>query len=301
MSTRVTEVHRLDSGGIELRPTEEIVRIMVDDSRDVAQALLSTVDTVARLVDEVAARMRIGGRLIYVGAGTSGRLAQLDAAECIPTFGLAEGAVLAVLAGGIEASARAEEGAEDDLEAAARRLAELDLQPNDAVVGISASGSTPFVIEAVTFAASRGTFTAAITNNPDTPLHRVVELTVEAVVGPEVLAGSTRLKAGTAQKVILNTLSTVVMMKLGRTYNGYMVDVRSTNNKLVERAKGITEEITGLAPDEAHQLLEESDHDVKTAILSHLLTIDPPQARAKLAGASGNIHRALDQARKDPT
>lgn len=299
MISRATEAHRPGSTGIELRPTDEIVRIMVDDTRDVADALRSSIETVARLIDEVAARMNDGGRLIYIGAGTSGRLAQLDAAECIPTFGIPDGTVMAILAGGVEAAARPEEGAEDDLDAAARRLTELDLQPTDSVIGVSASGTTPFVLEAMRFANACGALTACVTNNLGSELASRVDLAVEAVVGSEIVAGSTRLKAGTAQKVILNTLSTIVMMKLGRTYNGYMVDVRSTNRKLVERAKDITAEVTGLAPEAALKLLHDSQNDVKIAILSHLLAIDPPNARDRLDGASGNIRTVLDTARKD--
>ncbi|MFC6356264.1 N-acetylmuramic acid 6-phosphate etherase [Luethyella okanaganae] len=300
LSSRLTEDHRSGSEDIELRPTAELVRIMVEDVSDVASALLSIVPAMVSLIEEVASRMGRGGRLIYVGAGTSGRLAQLDAAECIPTFGLSEGTVVAVLAGGIEAADRADEGAEDDQEAARRRLAQLDLHANDTVIGISASGSTPFVLEAVKVATARGTFTAGITNNPDTPLSRQVQLAVEAPVGAEMLAGSTRLKAGTAQKVILNTLSTVVMMKLGRTYDGYMVGVRSTNKKLIERAQGITQEITGLDAAAALLLLKDSDWNVKAAVLSHFLAVEPLQAHARLADAAGNIHSVLGKVRKEP-
>jgi len=282
---RVRDLDRLSS--------QELVDLMLEEEARVVPALQRERGRLAALVDAVAERLERGGRLVYVGAGTSGRLAVLDALECRPTFGLEPGRVVALLAGGMRALHEPVEEAEDDEEAGARDVAALCVGPDDAVLGISASGRTSYVLGALAQARHHGAFVAALVCQCPSPLEQLADLVVAPLVGPEVLAGSTRMKAGTAQKIALTTLSTAVMVRLGRTYGNRMVDVRPVNRKLWGRAVGIVAEVTGLEPEDAARYLERAGGEAKTAILMALTGIDAVQARARLAAARGSLRSAL--------
>ncbi|MGH8974702.1 MAG: N-acetylmuramic acid 6-phosphate etherase, partial [Acidimicrobiia bacterium] len=230
---------------------------------------------------------------VYVGAGTAGRLGVLDAAECGPTFGAGD-RVLALLAGGPEAITRPKEGAEDDGAAARADLDALGIGPDDAVVGISASGRTPYAVAAVRAARERGALTVGLSCQPSSALSAAAEHPVEVVVGPEVIAGSTRLKAGSAQKLVLNTISTAVMVRLGRTYGNLMTGVSGGSEKLADRARRIVAEATGLSGTEALAALERAGGEIPTAIVAALAGVEVAEARRRLAAAGGSVRRALE-------
>ena len=236
-----------------------------------------------------------GGRLIYVGAGTPGRLAAVDAAECPPTFGTDPGQVIAVLAGGEAAASAAIEGAEDDAEAGARDLDARGVTARDVVVGITASGRTAYVLAALDAARRHGARTVAVVNNPNSPARAHAEVTVELLTGPEILAGSTRLTAGAAQKIVLNTLSTSAMIRTGKTYGAWMVDMVASNEKLRRRARRILREATGVSDDDAVRVLEDSGWSTKVALVSILAGLDADAARARLAEVHGFVRAAVAQ------
>ncbi|MBM4000456.1 MAG: N-acetylmuramic acid 6-phosphate etherase [Planctomycetes bacterium] len=273
----------------------ELVRLINAEDAKVAAAVAAEDARIARLIEGVADRMRRGGRLIYVGAGTSGRLGVLDAAECPPTFNTRPEQVVGVIAGGAAALTRAIEGAEDSPERGAADLAALDLRDSDCVVGVATSGRTPYVLGALAFARSRGALTAGISCNPDSELEPLCDMRVCPIVGPEVVSGSTRMKAGTATKLVLNTLTTSVMVLLGKTYKNWMVDLRATNSKLVARSRRIVSGITGLAPDAAEELLALCGGEVKTAIVAALRSSGPDEARSRLDAVSGRLRDALEE------
>jgi N-acetylmuramic acid 6-phosphate etherase len=250
-------------------------------------------EMIAQLAAIVAERMRRGGRLIYAGAGTSGRLGVLDASEIPPTFGLDAGRVAGVIAGGPAALTNSVEAVEDDAEAGRRDIAGLDTGPNDVVLGIAASGRTPYVLGAIVEARRRGAFCAGLACTRPSPLAAEVDLMIAPVVGPEVITGSTRMKAGTAQKLVLNTLSTTVMIQLGKTYGNLMVDVRPTNEKLRRRAAAIVAQATGLPMEEARRHLEAAGYEPKTAIVMVVAKVTAGEARRRLAASAGHIRRAL--------
>lgn len=288
----VTEGGRAELADLDLRPTEEIVRVMAAEERTVAAAVERVAPALAAAVDAIAARLAAGGRLIYVGAGTAGRLGVLDAAECGPTFGTGD-RVLALLAGGEGAVTRPKEGAEDDAAQGAADVMALGIGPADAVVGISASGRTPYAIAAVQVARNVGALTVGLSCQPSSRLSAAVEHPIEVVVGPEVIAGSTRLKAGSAQKLVLNTISTAVMVRLGRTYGNLMTGVSRGSEKLVDRARRIVAEATGLPPDEAAAALERAGGEVPTAIVAALAGVEVAEARRRLEDAGGSVRRAV--------
>jgi N-acetylmuramic acid 6-phosphate etherase len=290
----ITEGRVEEHADLDLRSTRELVELMNDEDAAVAAAVREGSAQLAAAIDGIVARMERGGRLVYVGAGTSGRLAAVDAAECGPTFGLRPGLVVAIVAGGIDAIAVAQEAAEDDAERAAADLAAAGVGPADAVVAISASGATPYVVGAAGAAREGGALTIGVVCAPDSALGRVVEHEVVAVVGPEVIAGSTRLKAGTAQKLILNTISTVTMVRLGKTFGNLMVDVVASNSKLRNRARRIVEVATDASPDEAAQALEAARGDAKVAIVSLLAGVSSEEARLRLKAAGGSVRRSLE-------
>jgi N-acetylmuramic acid 6-phosphate etherase len=272
-----------------------IVQLMSADDRTVAAAVEVELPRIASAVAGIVAQLRLGGRLIYVGAGTSGRLAALDAAECPPTFNVVPNLVTACVAGGPLALESALEDAEDRADLGAADLLRRDPHPADAVAGISASGRTPYVLGALSLARERGAFTIGLACNTDSPLSRLVDVMIAPVVGPEIIAGSTRLKAGTAQKMVLNMLSTATMVLLGKTYGGLMVDVQATNAKLRARAAAIVAEVVGVRTAEAQRLLRQADDEVKTAILMGSAGSSPREARERLS-AHGNILRAALEA-----
>ncbi len=292
----LTEARNPATAQIDVVPTPEMVRLMHAEDAKVAPAVACELPQIAEAIDGIAARMRRGGRLIYIGAGTSGRLGVLDAAECPPTFNAAPDQVVALIAGGADALTRAMEGAEDDREAGARDVAALGVTARDSVVGISAGGRTPYVLGGLEEARRRGAFTVSLACNRPAPVQEVAQVNIAPLVGPEVIAGSTRLKAGTAQKMVLNMLSTGVMIRLGKTYGHWMVDVQATNAKLRARARRIVAEVTGVSAEEAARVLAACDGEVKTAIVALLAGVTPTEARQRLAAADGMVRRALQGA-----
>ncbi|MBL8841084.1 MAG: N-acetylmuramic acid 6-phosphate etherase [Planctomycetes bacterium] len=265
----VTEAAHPGAARLEELPTRALVELMNDEDARVAPAVRGELDAIAQAIDAIAARLRDGGRLFYVGAGTSGRLGVLDASECPPTFGTPPELVQGLIAGGEAALTRAREGAEDAEEPAREELRARGLAARDAVVGISASGTTPFVRAALDHARSVGALTVALSCNRDTPLARAAAIAIAPVVGPEVVAGSTRLKAGTATKLVLNLLSTGVMVRLGRVQGHYMVDLRATNQKLRERAERMVAELCSVSRERARELLAAHGNSVRAAVAAH--------------------------------
>jgi N-acetylmuramic acid 6-phosphate etherase len=269
---------------------------MNDEDSTVAEVVGRAAPVLAPVIDGVVERLARGGRLVYVGAGTSGRLAALDAEECESTFSAAPGQVVALVAGARFSSSADRDAAEDDEDAGASEIRDLGVSDADAVVALSASGRTPYVLGAAGAAADAGALTAAVVSAPGSALAALTDHEIEVVVGPEFLAGSTRLKAGTAQKLVLNTISTVAMIRLGKTYGDLMVDVAGTNEKLRARAHAAVVQATGASDDEASAALEAADGSAKIAILSLLAGIDADTSRARLDEAEGSIRRALDGA-----
>jgi N-acetylmuramic acid 6-phosphate etherase len=278
---------------LDQRSPEELVGVLLAAEAGVPSVVAAAQAEIARAVGLVEAAFAAGGRLVYVGAGTPGRLAALDAAECPPTFGTSPDRVVALLAGGDRATAAAVEGAEDDAEAGAAAVQSLPVSANDVVVGITASGRTPYVLAALESARSRGAATVAVVNNAGSPARAFVDVTVELLTGPEVLAGSTRLTAGTAQKLTLNLLSTGAMIRSGRTYGGWMVDVVASNEKLRRRARRILREAAGVDDATAGAALERADGQTKTALVMLLAGVDVDDARARLAAAGGRVRAVL--------
>ena len=287
-----SEQRNVLSRELDLLPTAQIVGLMHVLDKTAVANMEPVLPVIAHVVDEVAARMQRGGRLIYVGAGTSGRLGVLDAAECVPTFNVDPELVVGVMAGGETAVTQAVEGAEDDAVAGAAALCHLDLQAQDCVVGLAASGRTPFVVGALQQAKRMGTLTAAVVCNVPSPVAEAAEYVIAPLVGPEVLTGSTRLKAGTVQKLVLNMISTAVMVRLGKTFGNLMVDMQATNSKLRARAGRIVATAANVDEATAASTLQASDGEVKTAIVSALLNISPDEARQRLMVVDGNVRQA---------
>jgi N-acetylmuramic acid 6-phosphate etherase len=277
------------------RASRELVRLMGEADATVPHAVAAAEGALADAIDEIAARLARGGRLVYVGAGTSGRLALVDAVECQSTFGLDPGRVVALVAGGADGTATAQEHAEDDAEAGAAEVRAVAIEDRDAVVGISASGRTPYVLGALDAAREAGALTVGVVCVEGSPVGATADREVAVVVGAEVLAGSTRLKAGTAQKLVLNTISTVSMIRLGKTYGNLMVDVVATNDKLRDRVRRIVELATGASSTEVATVLGESGADAKVAIVMLLGSTDAATAREQLADAGGVVRKALGQ------
>lgn len=273
--------------------TTEILRAIHREDATVARAVGRAIPSIARAVEAISAAFESGGRLFYVGAGTSGRLAALDAAEIPPTFGTPARRVKAVLAGGRRALTNSIEGAEDNKAQGARDLAARRLTRADAVVGITASGTTPYVLGALEYARRRGATTIGITSNPRTPLARLTRITIVTETGPEALAGSTRMKAGTAQKMVLNMLSTAVMTRLGRVYDNWMIGVALTNQKLRQRGLRILAEASGASVAKATRAMNLSQYDLPVALIILKCGVDAPTARRLLYRASGNLRTVL--------
>jgi N-acetylmuramic acid 6-phosphate etherase/N-acetylglucosamine-6-phosphate deacetylase len=293
---RGTEAPRAELQDMEARGTEEIVRLFLCQEETAQRALQAAAPALAMLIDGVAARLAGGGRLFYAGAGTSGRLGLLDAVECRPTFGVEPGLIVPLLAGGPGAFIQAAEGAEDDEAAARAALDEHGFNAQDALVGIAASGSTPFTLAALRHAAGLGGLTGAIVNNVGSAMAKTAEVAVEIISGPEIIAGSTRLSAGSTEKIALNTLSSAVMIRLGKTYGPFMVDMRASNAKLRRRALRMVMALTGVDEPKASLELEACEMHVKVAVLAIRLGLTPEAARARLAAAGGSLRRALGEA-----
>ena len=294
-----TEAVRPELAGLDVLDAPDLVALMTSESTRAGDAVVRATPQIAAAVAGVARRLARGGRLIYVGAGTAGRLGVLDAAEAGPTFDVPEGVVVAVFAGGRDAMARPREGAEDDSDAGAAELRALGCSPLDAVVGISASGRTPFVLGAVSYAREVGALTVGIVCSRASAIAGAAEIAIELVVGGEVIAGSTRLNAGTAQKITLNVISTAVMIQLGKTYGNLMVDLRATNEKLRDRAVRIVAAVAKTSPELAREALDACQWRTKPACLVAAANIDPAQAEALLASSGGRLRAALEAAHVD--
>jgi len=273
----------------------EIVRLMNREDRKVAPAVARELPSIARAVDGIVSRVRRGGRLIYVGAGTSGRLGVLDASECPPTFGTSPMLVLALIAGGKKALTQPVEGAEDNKEKARQNLRKIRLAENDALVGLAASGTTPYVLAAIAQAKKCGALTIGVTANRNSPLARTAHIAITPDVGPEVLTGSTRLKAGTAQKMVLNMLSTATMVRLGHAYENLMIDLTKSNQKLRKRANRILVEASGKDVSAVEHALRLSEHNLRVALIMLKRRISAENARKVLERSGGDLRHALSE------
>lgn len=288
-----TEARNAATENIDQLDALGIVKLMNAEDQAVALAVGREAESIASAIDAIVPRLREGGRLVYIGAGTSGRLGVLDASECPPTFSTPPEMVVGLIAGGRAALTQAIEGAEDHPELAVQDLQGISLSDADVLVGIATSGRTPYVIGGLQYARDLGAFAIGLSCNENSELHQVCDICITPVVGPEVISGSTRLKAGTATKLVLNMLTTGSMVRLGKTYGNLMVDLRATNQKLEARSKRILEMLTDLSPTAAEEKLEACDGELKTAIVAALCDIDAHAARQRLKAASGHLRRAL--------
>lgn len=293
ISKLMTEQVNDRSKDIETQSISEILHYMNDENRKITDAIEQCIPEIEKVTAGVVQAFEKGGRLIYLGAGTSGRLGVLDASECPPTFGVSPEMVVGIIAGGDYALRNAIEGAEDDETLAEKQLRDLDLVKEDVVIGISASGRTPYVAAGLTYANEVGCFTGAISNSPNALISNIASVGIEAITGPEVVTGSTRMKAGTAQKIILNMITTTAMIQVGKIFKGYMVDVQPTNQKLKQRATNILSKITNLSPEDARSVLEENDFDLKVAIISQIHHISAKEAEQLLQANQMNIVKAM--------
>src|SRR3984957_6578589 len=295
MKTRATELRNPRTRGIDAKSTTEILRAIHREDVYVASAVRSALPAIARSVDAIARTLQQGGHLFYIGAGTSGRLAALDAAEIPPTFGTPPRIVQAVIAGGRRALTHAVEGAEDNRAQGARDLAARGLNAKDAVVGIAASGGTPYVLGGLEFAKRRGAITIGLTSNPRTPITQVAQISIVTPTGPEVITGSTRMKAGTAQKLVLNMLSTATMIRLGRVYDNWMIGVALTNSKLRARGLRILMEASGADVAESTRALRQSGHNLAAALIMLKTGASVQEARRLLRANKGHVYNAINR------
>lgn len=295
LSKLVTESRNPASEKIDTLPTLEMLAVINQQDKQVPTAVEATLPQVARVVDKVVEAFARGGRLIYCGAGTSGRLGILDASECPPTFGTPREQVVGLIAGGHTAILQAVENAEDNREMGEQDLRNLNFNSRDVLVGIAASGRTPYVLGAMAYAKSVGATVAAISCNPGSEMSQAADIAIEPVVGAEVVTGSSRLKAGTAQKLILNMITTGAMIRSGKVYGNLMVDVEATNAKLLQRQVNIVVEATDCTPDEAERALNECRRHCKTAILMMLSGLNAADAGALLGKNQGFIRQALQE------
>ncbi|MCB9992692.1 MAG: N-acetylmuramic acid 6-phosphate etherase [Hyphomicrobiaceae bacterium] len=296
----LTELESLVSEGrnprtddIDRMSPADLLRRMNDEDSLVPAAVEKVLPAIEAAVEKITHALRNGGRLIYIGAGTSGRLGVLDASECPPTFGVPEGMVIGLIAGGDRALRQSVEGAEDDESAAVQQLEQIGMSARDVVVGLAVSGRTPYVLGGLRHARKQGAVTVAVTCNPGSPASEIAELSIAPVVGPEVLTGSTRLKSGTAQKLVLNMLTTASMIRLGKAFGNLMVDLQANNTKLSARAARVVMQATGCGADAANNALLLANQDVKLAILVLLTGQSVPEAKAGLERANGVLREAL--------
>lgn len=289
-----TEAIDPEHADLDTYSTAELVRVMNSNTQSVSAAMDGASGQISDAVDAIVERMRRGGRLIYCGAGTAGRMGVLDASECPPTFGTDPSLVVGVIAGGDRAIREAVEDAEDDRIAGAADLAELSLTDADTVVGLSASGRTPYVVAALEHARGQGALTIAVACNRESDIAGIAELTIEVIVGPELITGSTRLKSGTAQKLVCNALTTLSMIRLGKTYGNLMVDLQATNEKLRARSERTIMLAAGVDAELAARSLERSGGSVKVAILTLTSGLEPAAARALLDEHGGFLRQAIE-------
>ncbi|KJQ53466.1 N-acetylmuramic acid 6-phosphate etherase [Microbacterium sp. SA39] len=293
LSSLGTEASSTERGDLDLLSTDELVRRMNQEDHRVPEAVGKRAAEIAAAVDGITERFRRGGRLIYIGAGTAGRIGVLDASECPPTFGTDPAMVVGLIAGGETAIRAAVENAEDDDRAAADSLRELGLSDRDTVVGISASGRTPYVVGGLRFARGVGALTVAIASNASSAIGAEADIAIEVETGPEFISGSTRLKSGTAQKLVVNMLTTLSMIKLGKTYRGVMVDLLATNEKLHARSIRTVTQLAGVGVDEAAAALSAADGSVKLALLMLATGAGPDAAASALRDADGILREAI--------
>ena len=289
----ITERRNPHSVDIDLLPTERVLKIINADDAVVTNVVASAIPQIAKVVETSANCIRGGGRIIYIGAGTSGRLAILDAVEIPPTFSTPPEWIQAVMAGGVKAFTQAIEGSEDDRARAAADLKSKKLTKDDLVIGIAASGNTPYTQAALEFAKSKGAKTVALVCVEDSPMSRTADLTIQILVGPEVITGSTRMKAGTAQKLVLNMISTATMIRLGMTYSNWMINLSMTNNKLRERGMHVLQEILGVGRNEAARLAESSGSNLKVAVIMGATGCTKEEAEKRLSDAKGNLRTVI--------
>ena len=293
LGSLTSESRNPDSQDIDLLPVDAILEKINDADSQVPAAVRQVLPEVAKAVEAVVDAFHNGGRLIYMGAGTSGRIGLLDAVECPPTYGVPEGMVIPLIAGGEAAVHRAQEGAEDDPELGVADLKDIDLCSRDVLIGIAASGRTPYVVGGLRYARSLGCTTVALACNRKAAIADEADIAILPEVGPEILTGSTRMKAGTAQKLVLNMITTASMIRLGKSFYNLMVDVKATNNKLVDRTRRIVMEATGVTFEEADQVLNQCDQNAKLAIMVILSGLERNAAETALANAHGFLRRAL--------
>lgn len=294
MSRLTTEARNPASEKIDTLAPLEIVRLMNAEDARVAEAVGLVGEAIAKAIDIIADRLRTGGRLIYIGAGTSGRLGVLDATECPPTFSTPPEMVVGLIAGGYGALMKAVEGAEDHPEFAVADLKQINFSPADVLVAIATSGRTPYCVGGLSYARQIGAPAIGLACNEASAMAAAADLMITPVVGPEIISGSTRLKAGTATKLVLNMLTTGAMVLLGKTYGNLMVDLKATNTKLIARTRRIVADLTGLSEEAAEQQLARCNGELKTAIVAHQRGVSPEQARKLLADAGNQLRKALD-------
>ncbi|AJI22132.1 N-acetylmuramic acid 6-phosphate etherase [Priestia megaterium] len=296
----LTEKRNPQTLNIDELSSLEIVKKINEEDHQVPQAINKVLPVIALLVDEIVSAFKQGGRLIYIGAGTSGRLGVLDASEGVPTFGTPAEQVIGIIAGGDKALRHALEGAEDNKKQAIEDLKAINLSNKDILVGIAASGRTPYTLSALAYANSLGAVTGCVVNSPQSPMEQEAKYAIVAESGPEVVTGSTRMKAGTAQKLVLNMLTTASMIQIGKVYSNLMVDVQPTNDKLVQRAKNIIAELTGVSPEEAAESLQ-TYKTPKAAILALLTSTEGDEVHRLLDKHDGHLKKAIGEAMEQPT
>ncbi|AUO12899.1 N-acetylmuramic acid 6-phosphate etherase [Priestia sp. YIM B13446] len=296
----LTEKRNPQTLNIDELSSLEIVKKINEEDHQVPQAINKVLPVIALLVDEIVSAFKQDGRLIYIGAGTSGRLGVLDASECVPTFGTPAEQVIGIIAGGDKALRHALEGAEDNKKQAIEDLKAINLSNKDILVGIAASGRTPYTLSALAYANSLGTVTGCVVNSPQSPMEQEAKYAIVAESGPEVVTGSTRMKAGTAQKLVLNMLTTASMIQIGKVYSNLMVDVQPTNDKLVQRAKNIIAELTGVSSEEAAESLQ-TYKTPKAAILALLTSTEGDEVHRLLDKHDGHLKKAIGEAMKQQT
>ena len=290
----VTEKRNENTKKIDSVTTVEMLKLINNEDKTVPLAVEKELNKISDAVDLISSKVKEGGRFIYCGAGTSGRLGVLDASECLPTYGVGDEVILALIAGGRDAMFKAKEGAEDSKELCVKDLKDIELTEKDVLVGIAASGRTPYVIGGLEYAGRIGASTISITCNPNSPMAKISDISIAPVVGPEVVTGSTRMKAGTAQKLVLNMISTGVMIKMGKVYGNLMVDVNPSNEKLVERAKRIVMQATDVSKEKAEEILQETSFNVKLSIMMIISNLDKEKAEELLLLNSGYIAKAIE-------
>jgi N-acetylmuramic acid 6-phosphate etherase len=288
-----TERRNPKSVDIDLFPTERILKIINAEDASVPAAVAAAIPDIAKAVDMAVQAVELQGRIFYMGAGTSGRMAVLDAAECPPTFGTPKEMVQALMPGGAKAFTQADEGTEDDSERAAADLKIKKVSGKDVVFGIAASGTTPYTLAGLQFAKSKGAKTVAVVCIDNSPMSKAADVTIYTAVGPEVITGSSRMKAGTAQKLVLNMISTAAMIRLGMTYSNWMINVSMTNRKLRERGKNILQEILAVTPDQAGELVEKSGGALKVAVIMGAMGCTREEAEERLSESKGHLRRIL--------